>query len=111
MIKAEWGTKRTCPKCSTRFYDLGNDDPVVCINCGHAWLPEPILKSKQALPFETEKPEGKAGGAEDDVAIEADDLEAIDADEAEPSDDADVDIGGDDSDLADVVVEDKEDDQ
>ena len=24
MVKPEWGTKRTCPKCSTRFYDLGN---------------------------------------------------------------------------------------
>ena len=23
MVKPEWGTKRTCPKCSTRFYDLG----------------------------------------------------------------------------------------
>ncbi|WP_295446445.1 FYDLN acid domain-containing protein, partial [Sphingorhabdus sp. EL138] len=22
MIKAEWGTKRTCPKCGVRFYDL-----------------------------------------------------------------------------------------
>src|SRR5690348_8608969 len=21
MVKPEWGTKRTCPKCSTRFYD------------------------------------------------------------------------------------------
>ena len=28
MVKPEWGTKRTCPKCSTRFYDLGKDDPV-----------------------------------------------------------------------------------
>ena len=31
MVKAEWGTKRTCPKCGTRFYDLGKDDPVTCI--------------------------------------------------------------------------------
>nr|WP_202899649.1 FYDLN acid domain-containing protein [Kordiimonas gwangyangensis] len=22
MAKPEWGTKRTCPKCGTRFYDL-----------------------------------------------------------------------------------------
>ncbi|WP_235515851.1 FYDLN acid domain-containing protein, partial [Sphingomonas sp. Leaf10] len=27
MVKPEWGTKRTCPKCATRFYDLGNEDP------------------------------------------------------------------------------------
>src|SRR3546814_3617723 len=30
MVKAEWGTKRSCPKCATRFYDLTNDDPVTC---------------------------------------------------------------------------------
>ena len=45
MVKPEWGTKRTCPKCATRFYDLEKDDPVTCINCGTTWNPEPILKS------------------------------------------------------------------
>ena len=25
MPKEEWGTKRLCPQCSTRFYDLQND--------------------------------------------------------------------------------------
>ncbi|MEO7814042.1 MAG: FYDLN acid domain-containing protein, partial [Sphingomicrobium sp.] len=30
MVKPEWGTKRTCPKCATRFYDLGKDDPIGC---------------------------------------------------------------------------------
>ena len=34
MVKPEWGTKRTCPKCATRFYDLGKDEPVTCIECG-----------------------------------------------------------------------------
>ena len=59
MVKPEWGTKRTCPKCATRFYDLEKDDPVTCINCGTQWEPEPILKSKQPLPFEQAKPENK----------------------------------------------------
>ena len=52
MVKPEWGTKRTCPKCATRFYDLGNDEPVTCIECGTAFMPEPVLKSKQPMPFE-----------------------------------------------------------
>ncbi|HWH22295.1 MAG TPA: FYDLN acid domain-containing protein, partial [Allosphingosinicella sp.] len=52
MVKAEWGTKRTCPKCATRFYDLGKDDPVTCISCGVSWEPEPVLKSKQPLPYD-----------------------------------------------------------
>ena len=52
MVKPEWGTKRTCPKCSTRFYDLGKDDPVHCIECGTDFVPDPVLKSKQPLAFE-----------------------------------------------------------
>ena len=39
MVKPEWGTKRTCPKCSTRFYDLGKEDPVHCIECGTDFCP------------------------------------------------------------------------
>ena len=39
MIKPEWGTKRTCPKCATRFYDLGKEDPVTCIACNTAFNP------------------------------------------------------------------------
>ena len=57
MVKPEWGTKRTCPKCATRFYDLGKEDPVTCINCSVNWYPEPVLKSKQPLPYEVAKPE------------------------------------------------------
>src|SRR5688572_29923545 len=52
MVKAEWGAKHGCPKCGTRFYDLGKDDPVTCIECGYAWNPEPVLKSKQPIPYE-----------------------------------------------------------
>ena len=95
-MKPEWGAKRACPKCNTRFYDLGNDDPVTCINCGFAWAPEPILKSKQPLPFEAAKPEGKT---EDEADVLVDEDLDID-DSEEPADDND--LGGDD-DLSDVV--------
>ena len=91
MVKPEWGTKRTCPKCATRFYDLGKEDPVTCINCGTAWEPEPILKSKQPLPFEvvkTDKPE------KDDADLEGEDIDI--AEDEEPSADDEVDLGGDD---------------
>ncbi|MBI0476247.1 TIGR02300 family protein [Sphingomonas sp. MA1305] len=95
MIKPEWGTKRTCPKCATRFYDLEKDDPVTCINCGTQWVPEPILKSKQPLPFEQAKPEGKE--ADSDLEGGDDDLETLaDDEDEEPSADDEVDLGGDD---------------
>ena len=32
MPKDEWGTKRACPKCTVKFYDL-NKDPIVCPSC------------------------------------------------------------------------------
>ena len=96
MVKPEWGTKRTCPKCSTRFYDLGTEDPVHCINCGNEWLPEPVLKSKQPLAFEAAPVAAPKEPAQDDE-LAADDL-AIDED-AEVSADEEVDIDTGDDDL------------
>src|SRR6201989_2348452 len=78
MVKPEWGTKRTCPKCSTRFYDLGKEDPVHCIECGTDFIAEPVLKSKQPLAFEAAPQQKEPEKADDDLA--ADDL-AIDEDE------------------------------
>jgi uncharacterized protein (TIGR02300 family) len=88
MVKAEWGTKRGCPKCGTRFYDLTKDEPVTCISCGYAWEPEPILKSKQPLQAAP-----VAEATDSDLGDE--DLD-IGADDEEPSADDDVDLGGDD---------------
>lgn len=96
MVKPEWGTKRTCPKCATRFYDLGKDQPVTCISCGVSWDPEPVLKSKQPLPFEEVQPK-KAETADGDLAEADNDLDLdIDVDDDGDSPDNDVDLGGDD---------------
>ncbi|MBA15150.1 MAG: TIGR02300 family protein [Sphingomonas sp.] len=92
MVKPEWGTKRTCPKCATRFYDLEKDEPVTCIECGYAWEPEPVLKSKQPLPFESNKKEAdKKEDSDSDLGDE--DLDIGDDDD---SPDDEVDLGGDD---------------
>lgn len=94
MVKPEWGTKRTCPKCATRFYDLGSDNPVTCINCANAWEPEPVLKSKQPLPYE-QAPKKVIEVVSEDLEVVDDDLD-IDIDEDDDSPDNDVDLGGDD---------------
>ena len=91
MVKPEWGTKRTCPKCGTRFYDLEKDNPVTCIDCGAAWEPDPILKSKQPLPFDAPKKEVEVEVVDNDLAD--DDLDIDEEAEANPDDD--VDLGGD----------------
>ncbi len=92
MVKPEWGTKRTCPKCGTRFYDLGKEDPVACIECNETWSPEPVLKSKQPIPYEEEKKK-KVAEPDSDLADD-DDLEDIGDDDAAA--DADVDLDTDD---------------
>ena len=97
MVKAEWGTKRTCPKCATRFYDLGKDDPVTCINCNTAWMPEPVLKSKQPRPYEEAAPTKVIETADGELETADDDLDLdIDVDDDGDSPDNDVDLGGDD---------------
>jgi len=105
MIKPEWGTKRTCPKCATRFYDLTKDDPVGCINCGYAWEPEPVLKSKQPMPFEAVKQTKEV--ADTDLEDADTDLD-IAADDEEPSADDEVDLGGDDDLGVETTNEDEE---
>ena len=92
MVKPEWGAKRNCPKCGERFYDLGKDDPVTCIECGNEWTPEPVLKTKQPIPFEEETKKEVEEEADSDLAD--DDLEDVDDDEDSP--DNDIDLGGDD---------------
>jgi len=92
MVKPEWGTKRTCPKCAERFYDLGKDDPIVCIECHNEWYAEPVLKSKQPIPYEEEK---KKEVVEPDADL-AEDEDLGDIDDEEDSPDNDVDLGGDD---------------
>ncbi|WP_174273872.1 TIGR02300 family protein [Sphingomonas bacterium] len=90
MVKPEWGTKRTCPQTGERFYDLGKDNPVTSPN-GVQWYPEPVLKSKQPLPFDAPKPVVEKVEEGSDLADEL-----VGVEDEEPSADDDVDLGGDD---------------
>lgn len=102
MAKPKWGTKRTCPKCGERFYDLGKDSPVVCIACKTEWVPEPLLKSRQPQaeePKPVKKPEAapakkadEALGADDEIEIEEEEG-AAPVEEVELEDD-DEDVSG-----------------
>ncbi len=103
MVKPEWGTKRTCPKCGTRFYDLGKEDPVNCIACGINWNPEPVLKSKQPMPFEAAKPQVEVEKEDEDLAAPDLELEGVDED-AEQNPDDEVDLPGGDDDLGEIAA-------
>ena len=53
VAKPEWGLKRACQGCSTRFYDLKRD-PIICPNCGATFDPLAMLRprrSRAAVPI------------------------------------------------------------
>jgi hypothetical protein len=90
MPKDEWGVKRICPTCSTRFYDLRHD-PMTCPHCAAIFSLESLTALKpKALRPEKLKPE----------PADLEDLPDLETDE-------DV-IEGDD-DLNDEILEDEED--
>ena len=49
MAKPEWGTKRTCQSCGTRFYDLGRS-PAVCPACGATFDIETLTRARRPRP-------------------------------------------------------------
>lgn len=89
MAKADLGTKRQCPKCGTRFYDLGKDDPVTCISCEETFAPEVLLKPRRPLPA-AEKP-AEAESKDEETEDEDSELETDDEDLLEDDDDEDID--------------------
>jgi len=46
VVKASWGTKRTCQNCSARFYDL-NKSPIKCPKCGREHVREDFVKVRR----------------------------------------------------------------
>ncbi len=55
MAKLEWGVKRLCQSCATKFYDLGRS-PIACPQCSARFDPEALLKSRRSRPTAAPKP-------------------------------------------------------
>lgn len=49
MSKPEWGTKRTCQNCTTRFYDM-HRQPITCPKCETVFDPETLTKKRRGRP-------------------------------------------------------------
>ena len=47
MAKPEWGKKRICPACNTKYYDF-NKSPIICPSCGTEFDPDTNLKSRKS---------------------------------------------------------------
>lgn len=89
MPKEEWGVKRICPSCATRFYDLQND-PVTCPSCA-ASFPLATLVSGKAKASMADKEDQASKKATKEVVEDAEVLE----DEPIEDDTSDVDIDDD----------------
>jgi uncharacterized protein (TIGR02300 family) len=47
LVKADLGTKRACPSCAARFYDL-TKRPIECPKCGFSYEPEALFKQRRS---------------------------------------------------------------
>lgn len=91
MTKAEWGAKRLCPKCATRFYDL-TQDPATCPNCDNVFEISTLYHSDIRASSVKENAKAKAETAPDDIL------------------DEDVDLVEDNDDISDALLEDDDSD-
>jgi uncharacterized protein (TIGR02300 family) len=83
LAKPEWGTKRICPSCGTRYYDLLRD-PIVCPKCATPFDPEAFLKARRARPAApVEKELAPVGTDEIDADLDAEEVEAVEEEEDE----------------------------
>ena len=96
MVDAELGTKRNCPSCAGRFYDL-NNDPITCPLCSETFVVEPILPSKADSPA----PSAPAPVAEEVKPAVVDPVTAVDDDDDDKDDVDDAVAGIEDVDLDD----------
>ncbi len=115
MAKPEWGNKRICPSCGTRYYDLMRD-PIVCPKCSTPFDPEAFLRARRARPVAPVEKELEPVGAEEvdgdteaeeGAAVEAQEEADVALEEAEEEDEELIEdaseLGEDEDDMAEVI--------
>lgn len=82
MAKPEWGMKRLCPNCGTRYYDMRHD-PIICPKCGTAFDAEAVVKTRRtravAVPEAVIEPVADEELDTDIAAVEVEGEEVADA--------------------------------
>jgi uncharacterized protein (TIGR02300 family) len=121
VVKANWGTKRICPSCSARYYDLMKPlGEIACPKCGTQYDPEAFLKTRRArvaaVPDKEVEPavaEVEVEAVEEAEVVEGEEpavaAEGESEEEEELIEDA-SELGEDEDDMAEVIenVEDEE---
>jgi len=119
VAKAEWGTKRICPSCGTRYYDLMREQ-IICPKCSTPFDPEAFLRARRArppAPVEKElepvdreeelDADVETGEEEEEIEAAEDEEETVPLEESEEEDEELIEdaseLGEDEDDMAEVI--------
>ncbi len=86
LVKADLGTKRVCPSCGARFYDLAKR-PIECAKCSFAFEPEALYKQRRPRQPEAVAavaPTAEAEDEEEEVEAEEEEAPIVEPIEGEP---------------------------
>ena len=107
MAKLEWGKKRTCQSCGTKYYDL-NKTPMICPSCGVEFDPDILLKTKKGKSLSSKIISNNEKELTDDIS-DLDDIDSNSDNEVVSDDDPLVEINKDDqndiSDDSDIAID------
>lgn len=109
MAKVDLGTKRQCPNCGAKYYDL-NKSPAVCPKCGTLFevTTAKVRAPEAAVEEEEVENEDEADTGPEVISLEEADAEAT-GDGASDDDNEDDDLSVDDDDDDDAFLEEDED--
>jgi uncharacterized protein (TIGR02300 family) len=120
VAKPEWGSKRICPSCGARYYDLMKPlGEIVCPKCATQFDPEAFLKTRRARVAAVPEKE-VAAAVPDEVEVEVEEAEAVEGEEVAAEGESEEEeeeliedaseLGEDEDDMAEVIenVEDEE---
>ena len=96
MAKPEWGKKRICLACNTKYYDF-NKSPIICPSCGREFDPDIYLKTRKGKNLSTKAVSEKNKNMSEDMS-NIDDIETDTDDEVVTDDDPLIEINKNDQD-------------
>ena len=85
MANPEWGKKRICLACNTKYYDF-NKSPIICPSCGTEFDPDLYLKSRKGKNLSTKVVSEKNQNMSEEIS-NIDDIETDTDDEVVSDDD------------------------
>ena len=106
MAKPEWGRKRICPSCGTKYYDFKNS-PIICPSCGAEFDPDLYLRSRKGKSLSTKISTDEASKISEDIS-DIDEIEINSDDEVVSDDEPLIDISKNDQndDTEDIDIDD-----